>query len=604
MQQSTKAATPTAGTVGAGVGALAGGQFHPNLTTPSANGQAGSLTFAAPDIERAVLGTLLHVPEAWDRVKAWLYPEHFQIARWRWTFEVIADLRDANKPADFITVPDELDRRGYFRDGFNEADILDLLNVAGDWWEAEDYAKRLIERSAKQQAARLLQQGMADLSRSNGDGLAVLERLASNFEAVRETYVTATDFAAEPAAEGTMLDRLIVPLPDLAGLGLVGEIADLIHDQTRSARSYCLLTALATVAVATRRTARLRMAFGDVWPNLYAALLGASSVHHKSTVMGQGRDLLYRAQLADLLIPANPTAEGLLNRLSDKPSGVIFKDEIGTLFGSHLVKYLAMLKQDLMALYDCRPYGRELARGEVRVDAPFLTILGTTTPKKFFDTVSHSDWHDGFLVRWLIALPDSPPDIDAVPGLLDKDLDSRHWSLAMRLGALSRRNASDMGLDDGAFATWETWRKRRLRLAYEAGDDLGLYLSERYATYALKIAILLAVAGESTTITLANMQTAITLAEHFETCLLTLRDARQDYGVSGSKMQRVFAVIRDNGPNVTTKDVYRFAHLPKAEVEPVLDKLLEIGAVIEKRTDRGGGKSFSAATDRLPIKVW
>ena len=603
MQQSSKTATPAVGTVGAGGNALAGGQSTPQYSTNGNGAQVASLAFAAPDIERAVLKALLQAPETWDKVSHWLLPEHFQIARWRWAYEVIGDLRDDNKPADFVTVPDELARRGYFRDGFDEADVLDLLNADGEWWEAEDYARRLVERSAKQKAARLLQSGMADLHR-NGDGLAALDRIAANIEALRETHVTAADFEAEPAADSTLLDRLIVPLPDLAGLGLVGEIADLIHDQTKSARSYCLLTALATVAVATRRTARLRMAFGDVWPNLYAALLGASSVHHKSTVMGQGRDLLYRAQLADLLIPANPTAEGLLNRLSDKPSGVIFKDEIGTLFGSHLVKYLAMLKQDLMALYDCRPYGRELARGEVRVDAPFLTILGTTTPKKFFDTVSHSDWHDGFLVRWLIALPDSPPDIEAVPGLLDKDLDSRHWSLAMRLGALSRRNASDMGLDDGAFASWETWRKRRLRQAYEAGDDLGLYLSERYATYALKIAILLAVAGESTTITLANMQTAITMAEHFETCLLTLREARQDYGVSGSKMQRIFAVIRDNGPDVTTKDIYRFAHLPKAEAEPVLDKLLEIGAVIEKRTTRGGGKCYSAATDRLPIKVW
>lgn len=603
MQPSTKAATPTAGTVGAGVGALAGGQFQPHSNTPSANGQAGSLTFAAPDLERAVLKALLHEPEAWNKVSGWLLPEHFQIARWRWTYEVICDLGDAGKPANWLTVPDELARRDYFRNGFDEAEVMDLLNADGEWWEVVDYAQRLVERSAKRQTAQLIQQSMADLHR-NGDGLAVLERIASGIEAVRDTHVTAADFAAEPAADGTLLDRLIVPLPDLAGLGLVGEVADLIHDQTKSARSYCLLTALATVAAATRRTARLRMAFGDVYPNLYAALLGASSVHHKSTVMGQGRDLLYRAQLADLLIPANPTSEGLLNRLSDKPSGVIFKDEIGTLFGSHQVKYLLLLKQDLMALYDCRPYGRELARGEVRVDAPFLTILGTTTPKKFFDTVSHSDWHDGFLVRWLIALPDSPPDIDAVPGLLDKDLDSRHWSLAMRLGSLSRRNASDMAFDAGAFDVWETWRKRRLRKAYEAGDDLGLYLSERYATVALKIAILLAVGGDSTTITLTNMQTAITLAEYFETCLLTLREARQDYGVSGSKMQRVFAVIRDNGPDVTTKNVYRIAHLPKAEVEPVLDKLLEIGAVIEKRTDRGGGKCYSAATDRLPIKVW
>jgi hypothetical protein len=566
--------------------------------------QGGDLAFAAPDIELAVLQALLLDEDAWDKVKGWLLPEHFQIIRWRWVYETIGNLRDAGQPADLVTIPDELERRGFFRPGrLEREDVLDLITADGVFWNVEDYARRLVDRSVKQKTARLIQNSMADLSR-NGDGLAVLERIAAGIEAVRDTHVTAADFDAEPTADGTLLDRLIVPLPDLAGLGLVGEIADLIHDQTQSARSYCLLTALATVAVATRRTARLRMAFGDVYPNLYAALLGPSSVHHKSTVMGQGRDLLYRAQLNDLIVAANPTSEGLLNRLADKPSGVIFRDEIGTLFGSHQVKYLAMLKQDLMALYDCRPYGRELARGEVRVDAPFLTILGTTTPRKFFDTVSHSDWEDGFLVRWLIVLPDSPPDLDAVPGLLDKDLDSRHWNLAMRLGTLSRRNASDMAMDSGAFDVWDTWRRRRKRKAYEAGDDLAMTLCERNATYALKIAILLAVGGESTTISVGNTQTAITLAEHFETCLLTLREARQDYGVSGSKMQRVFAVIRDNGPDVTTANVYRFAHLPKAEAEPVLDKLLEIGAVVEKRQAKIKGKTYTATTDRLPVRVW
>ena len=589
---------------GRGTDADAGEASIDKYSTNDSAPQVGSLTFAADDIERAVLSALLNDPEAYDKIKGWLYPEHFQLVRWRWVFEAISDLRDDGRPADFVTVPDELERRGRLQQVGDAATVMELAIDNGDWWNVEDYARRLVERSVKQKGADLLRQGFADLHR-NGDGAVVLERIAAGIEDLKATHITASDFDIEPPADNTLLSRLIVPMPDFVNLGLVGEIAGLIHDMTGSAHSYCLLTSLAVVATATRRRARLRMAFGDVWPNIFAALLGASSVFHKSTVMSAGRDLLLRAQLTDLIVPSLPTSEGLINRLENKPAGLIFRDEIGTLFGSHQVKYLALLKQDLMALYECKPYGREMAqRGEVTVNEPFLSILGTTTPTRFFDTVSHGDWHDGFLVRWLIALPDAPPDLDGEPGLLTEELDKRGYRLSMALAELSRSSATDFAIDKPAYDRWYTWRQERMKAAYLAGDDVGLSFAERYAAYALKVAIVLAASTIWGRITTDTMQTAISIVEHFETCILTLREARQDYGISGGKMQRLFAVIRDRGPDITTKNLYRFAHMPKSEAEPVIDKLLEIGAIIEKRTARGGGKTYSVTTDRLPVRTW
>lgn len=597
-------ASATAATVGAGLnGRIAAGD-QPHDNTIARDVQVGNLTLAGPDLERAVLSGLLYDNSAFDKVAGWLYPEHFQIDRYRWIYAVIGELRDAGRPADFVTVPDELQRRGQLDDVGGAADILELLNEPANWWEVEDYARRLVARSANVKAESMLRQGIADLHR-NGDGAHVLERIAAGLDDLRGTHITVADFEGEPDAGNTMLGRLIVPMPDFGALGLVGEIADLIHDLTQSARSYCLLTAVTVVATATRRRARLRLAHGDVWPNIYGALLGASSVFHKSTVMSAGRDLLWRAQLTDLIVPSLPTSEGLINRMENKPAGVIFRDEIGTLFGSNQVKYLALLKQDLMALYECKPYGRELSqRGEVTVNEPFLSILGTTTPTKFFETVSHQDWHDGFLVRWLIALPDAPPDFDAVPGLLTDDLDKRVYRLALTLSELSRKPSTDFAIDKPALDRWHAWRQERMKAAYAAGDDVALSFAERYAAYGLKVAILLAASTDWGRVTCANLESAIKIVEHFETCILTLRDARSDFGVSGGKMQRLFAVIRDRGPDVTTKDVYRFAHMPKAEAEPVIDKLLDIGAIIEKRTSRGGGKTFSATTDRLPVRSW
>ena len=566
--------------------------------------QGANLAFAAEDLELGVLSALLVDPAAYDLVKGWLYPEHFQYHKWRDTYRVICDLRDAGEPADFVTVPDELDRRGWLEKMGGPSVFFEIGVDNGNFYNVEDYARRMVERSVKQKGADVLKQGFEDLHR-NGDGAQVLERVAAAIEDLKSTHITASDFDIEPPAENTMLARLIVPMPDFAGLGLVGEIADLIHEQTDSARSYCLLTALTVTATATRRKARLRLAFGDVWPNIYAALLGSSSVFHKSTVMSAGRELLFRGQMSDLIVPSLPTSEGLINRLENKPAGVIFRDEIGTLFGSHQVKYLALLKQDLMALYENKPYGREMAqRGEVTVNEPFLSILGTTTPTKFFETVDHRDWHDGFLVRWLIALPDAPPDLDAVPGIMTEDLDKRVYRLSMALAELGRKPATDFAIDKPAFDRWYSWRQTRMRSAYQAGDDVGLSFAERYAAYALKVGIVLAASSSWGRVTIANLESAIGLVEHFETCILTLRDARQDYGVSGGKLQRLFAVIRDQGPNVTAAKVYQYAHMPKSEAEPVLDKLLEIGAVVEIRKDKGKGRTYTATTDRLPVRVW
>ena len=321
--------------------------------------------------------------------------------------------------------------------------------------------------------------------------------------------------------------------------------------------------------------------------------------------MNVGRELLRRSQQTDLVVPSLPTTEGLINHLASKPAGLLFRDEVATLFGSQKIKYLPTFKQELMVLYDCGPYSKVTAGGgTTNVEEPFLSILGTTTPTKFFENVNHEDWHDGFLVRWLITLPDVLPDFDSGPGMLTDDLDKKGHRLAMSLAELSRSPATDFAIDKAAYDRWYAWRRGRLSAASQAGDDLLSSFAERYAAYAMKIAILLATSTSWGRVTAANLETGLGIVEHFETCIMALRDSRQDYGVSGGKMQKIFAVIRDRGPNLSAANVYRFANMPKSEAEPVIEKLLAVGAITEKKTAGTRGKNYSATTDRLPVRSW
>lgn len=124
------------------------------------------------------------------------------------------------------------------------------------------------------------------------------------------------------------------------------------------------------------------------------------------------------APLPHYLLQPQFTSEGLTKALSEQATGLILRDELSTLFASHRQKYSQFVKSDLTAIFDGDPFGK-LKAGEVqRVDKPYLSILGTTTPDGFYNSITGDDWRTGFLARWLFALPDSLPDFDSDSRLL------------------------------------------------------------------------------------------------------------------------------------------------------------------------------------------
>ena len=122
------------------------------------------------------------------------------------------------------------------------------------------------------------------------------------------------------------------------------------------------------------------------------------------------------------------------------------------------------MKSDLTAIFDGDPFGK-LKAGEVqRVDKPYLSILGTTTPDGFYNSITGDDWRTGFLARWLFALPDSLPDFDSDSRLLTQTDEARLQGLAATLIKISARPGGDFTLDADAHHRWNTWRKEERRI--------------------------------------------------------------------------------------------------------------------------------------------
>ena len=391
-------------------------------------------------------------------------------------------------------------------------------------------------------------------------------------------------------------------------LGWIDEYTDLVTQMTGSPREFNQLGALVTVATAIQRKARLRMAFGDIYPNIFACIVAPSSVYHKTSSLSRVRTILSRAFMEDLLLADQVTPEGLVKQLSRRPEGLVLRDEIGTLFASHRVKYLATLKQDLTRLYDNEPWRKELSNESITVERPYLNLFGATTPSRFYDSVSMMDWRDGFIVRWLFVLPENEPDFDSMTGMYDQRYDARIGELAMQLANIGKQDHTDFLFTGNAHELWDTWQRESARTAYYYDSEIAAPLVMRYSTYALKFAMILAaINGSWGTITPETMQTAMDLADSYKRYVHRLMSEKSEHQVSGGKLQKIFAVIKKKfpetyGKGVTTKTIQQFSGMKSAQAGPCLEKLVEIGAIAEEQAGRG--KRYIPMAETLPVKGW
>lgn len=389
-------------------------------------------------------------------------------------------------------------------------------------------------------------------------------------------------------------------------LGWLREYAHLMTRLTGSPFEFNQMAGLVTAAAAIQRRGRLCMTFGDIYPNIYGCIIAPSSVFHKSATIHKPRMVLQRAMMDKLLLSELMTSEGLLKQLQGQPSGVILRDEIGTLFDSGNTKYLRQLKPDLTAIYDCYPYSRRLSSDDIKVEKPYLNILGATTPTRFFEGTSLTDWRDGFLARWLFVLPEGEPDFDAMAGIFQQQHEVEVQRLAFKLMEIDRQSETDFSLSKEALDLWDSWQRKAAKEAYYFGDDVTAAIVTRYSAYALKFSIILSAVNDSWgKITADTMQTAINLSNNYKAYVHKLLSEKANFGISGAKLQRVFRVVsiltRESG-HATTKAILQKTGMKKAELGPCLEKLKEIGAVDGVQADRGF--RYVNLCESLPIKTW
>ena len=99
------------------------------------------------EAEQSVLGSLLLDGEAVVKVASFLRPEDFYNRAHSLIYQAILDLHERREPVDFVTLCDELDRKGVLEDVGGPAYITSLINAVPTPIHVEHYA-HIVERTA------------------------------------------------------------------------------------------------------------------------------------------------------------------------------------------------------------------------------------------------------------------------------------------------------------------------------------------------------------------------------------------------------------------------------------------------------------------------
>ncbi|MBM3476808.1 MAG: DUF3987 domain-containing protein [Armatimonadetes bacterium] len=339
--------------------------------------------------------------------------------------------------------------------------------------------------------------------------------------------------------------------------GWLGEWLKYARAFNEACDAFLLAAGLVCLAQATGRKAWLIDGDRNLYPNLFALLVGGQALARKSTTLGLIRRRVNRAFDKEAA-PDDWTPEALLDSLAEQPCALWLVDEFSSVAEGSRRDYRAGTRQLLAGLFDS-PDSYSMSRRdkdrEAKVEAVFLNIGAATTLSWFRSALTDGDLGGGLLSRFAFFLagdsgrvfPRRPQHDEKASNELTRGL----HELRQALGDGRRLDDGPIGEAYGAFYH---------RVRAWAGDDgdedatLGGFYA-RIAEMALKFAVLYQLAEDprSTTVGLSAWRHAEALATYLRQ---TARAVVGDVGEpkEDRAKRRIAEVIREGeGAWVTLK---------------------------------------------------
>lgn len=382
--------------------------------------------------------------------------------------------------------------------------------------------------------------------------------------------------------------------------GVLGAVVDLYNRTAPKPQpQFAVQAALALgAAVLGRRYKTTR----ENWPTLYLVNIGksASGKEHPRTVI---EAILDAAQLGQLIGPSGYTSDGaVFSALFHQPSHLSIIDELGDLLGNakaqgnfHKRQALTMLMQAWGLLHgSLRPQGystmglKAAQRAEAAarvVHRPALSMLGMTTPRTFYNSLTEQSLEGGFLNRLLIVESHIGRQLSRVADPLEVPDSIIEWCRAARAGAQGNISGLDLAADQipvprvieftpEARAAFHQYEAACLA-AQNALEVEGLAeLEGRSTEKALRIALILAVSDNVAIpfVRVEHAAWAIAYVQHYTAqTIQSVRTYLHDSQFSQWRQSVLEAVRRGGQRGLTERELARNCR-PYAGLEPRLRK--------------------------------
>ena len=306
--------------------------------------------------------------------------------------------------------------------------------------------------------------------------------------------------------------------------------------------------------------------------------------------------------------PPRPRAAGKEQPLRRSAA---FADELSALFKSFGRDYMSGMKELLMQLYDCPDYldSNTNNRGLVVIRDAALSILGAATPAELSVSLSHNDWHNGTLARFVLLTPE--PDyaerIAARDTTMPQDLVRLLRQLHEMLPAPPEPQAlgdEQLAIEPWSLVATEIWeplhiyeRVLREMTAPDAPlDDRLRTVYGRLHIQALKVAIILA-ALDWIELGERKPNKPIVRAAHWyrarqivETWRASAHRLLHDLGESEEARleMRILKLLASHANGLSVRDIYRALRSPRKPVIEVLKALEQDGQVVPEVVQNGG----------------
>jgi hypothetical protein len=391
---------------------------------------------------------------------------------------------------------------------------------------------------------------------------------------------------------------------------------------------------LASVAVARRLV--VPMPFGDVYPNLFLALIAPTTLYRKTTGLTITRDLAARV-LSHLLAAQDTTVESLLsdmagreptgfNQMSDAEREHWQKqldfaaqrgwvlDEMSGLLSSAGKDYNRGLIEAILRFYDCdRQYTRSTrGQGRITVSNSYLALLGASTPGLMATHLASErlwamGWWPRFAVltpeverpEWKVAVPTEEPSVlvGALQHLYDR-LPKTKWP--------DQLEALTVSLTESAIEAWNAYNKSvsyDLLVTFDINERLKAAYG-RLPTQAIKVATILAAldwpeSQAAPIIDLSHLAGAIAICERWRASAhRALRMAIR--GKSDTLHQRILQVVAQHEPDgITRRDLKKAirGYAPE-RIDDAINQMLGIEL---REVDVKPGKNGGRPTQRLHL---